>query len=263
MSHFTVAVITKESGGKAVAKALAPFQENNMGDCPKEFLKFNDLTESLLKEYNEGEEGNVNFYKEKYGTFEEFVEEYHEYEKDEETGKYGYWENPNRKWDWYSIGGRWAGSLKVKKGTSSTEDLTRMSLVFPTPKKFDTDQARKSDIDFESMKEEKIREAEETWAEYELKLKSGEQFHPYWEFGIEINEDTKETETKEQFIRKRSSGFQTFAFLKDGKWYERGNMGWWGIVTDKKESDDWISEYQSLLDTISDDEYITIVDCHI
>jgi len=35
MSHFTVLVI-----GKDVEEKLAPFQENNMDDCPKEYLKF-------------------------------------------------------------------------------------------------------------------------------------------------------------------------------------------------------------------------------
>ena len=45
MSHFTVMVI-----GDNPEEQLAPYQENNMGDCPQEYLEFNDLTESLKKD---------------------------------------------------------------------------------------------------------------------------------------------------------------------------------------------------------------------
>ena len=50
MSHFVVLCI-----GENWEDNLAKFQENNMGDCPKEFLKFNDVTEEYQKEFeNEG-----------------------------------------------------------------------------------------------------------------------------------------------------------------------------------------------------------------
>src|SRR5579859_6601454 len=79
MSHFTVLVI-----GDNPEEQLAPFQENNMGDCPKEYMVFH-------------EDDDCN-------------------SVDPETGKKGYWENPNRKWDWYSLGGRWAGFFLLKNG---------------------------------------------------------------------------------------------------------------------------------------------------
>lgn len=34
-----------------------------------------------------------------------------------------YWENPNSKWDWYQIGGRWACSLRLKNGVKPTPDM--------------------------------------------------------------------------------------------------------------------------------------------
>ena len=34
--------------------------------------------------------------------------------RDPKTGRYGYWRNPNAKWDWYSTGGRWAGHFLIK-----------------------------------------------------------------------------------------------------------------------------------------------------
>ena len=64
-----------------------------------------------------------------YPSFDDFMVEYGEYtSRDEETGKYGYWENPNAKWDWYSIGGRWSGSLLLKSGERS--DAARIKDIF-------------------------------------------------------------------------------------------------------------------------------------
>jgi hypothetical protein len=61
----------------------------------------------------------------------------------------------------------------------------------------------------------------------------------------------------------RASTLVPFAILKDGKWYERGEMGWWGVVLNGKEADDWNEEYAKLLDGLSPDTWLTVVDCHI
>ena len=44
----------------------------------------------------------------------------------------------------------------------------------------------------------------------------------------------KKGDTKEIYID-RYSKFSTFAVVINGKWYERGSMGWWGIVSDEKD----------------------------
>ena len=81
-------------------------------------------------------------YKETYATFEEFMSEYGGYTRDEEKNRYGYWHNPNAKWDWWQVGGRWAGMLKDGR-------IGEQSLVYPkkvTPGFFDI--AKIKDIDF-------------------------------------------------------------------------------------------------------------------
>ena len=45
MSHFTVLVVTETAD--QLEAALAPFQENNMGDCPREFLQFFSTQEEV------------------------------------------------------------------------------------------------------------------------------------------------------------------------------------------------------------------------
>lgn len=54
-----------------------------------------------------------------------------------------------------------------------------------------------------------------------------------------------------------------FAFLRERKWAENGEMGWWGAVHDEKEPKEWEQEFQSLADAVPDDWYLTVVDCHI
>lgn len=56
---------------------------------------------------------------------------------------------------------------------------------------------------------------------------------------------------------------KAFAILKDGTWYERGEMGWWGCVSDEKDQDVWDIEFTKLLESISDNTLLSMYDCHI
>lgn len=132
MSHFTVIVI-----GDEVDEQMAPYAEQGFED---KYGEFEDTEEESLEEYLNKEieivvlaDGSLhNKYEEQfshysqgsfsrewkypedavirqgkftelYATFEEFMEEWHGTgSRDEKTGRYGYWRNPNAKWDWYS-----------------------------------------------------------------------------------------------------------------------------------------------------------------
>ena len=53
------------------------------------------------------------------------------------------------------------------------------------------------------------------------------------------------------------------AIVMDGKWYERGEMGWWGMVSNEQDTDAWNAQVSTLLDSLPDDTDISVVDCHI
>lgn len=55
--------------------------------------------------------------------------------------------------------------------------------------------------------------------------------------------------------------FCTFAFLKNGKWDEYGKLSWCGIVFYPQRQ--WLKIFKSLLDSVKDNEIITIVDARI
>lgn len=61
----------------------------------------------------------------------------------------------------------------------------------------------------------------------------------------------------------RANALVTFAVVKDGKWFEKGTMGWWAIVTASKEDEVWQAEFAKLLDGLPKDYWLTIVDAHI
>lgn len=57
--------------------------------------------------------------------------------------------------------------------------------------------------------------------------------------------------------------FMFFAVVKDGEWHERGQMGWWGVVSDEKLMEDWKNELKTLLSDVPDDAVVSVYDCHI
>ena len=66
--------------------------------------------------------------------------------------------------------------------------------------------------------------------------------------------------SRNAFIAK-AVALSAWALVKDGCWYEKGALGWFGMSMDDKE--DWPTQLQALLKTIRPDQWITIVDYHI
>lgn len=60
-----------------------------------------------------------------YKSFDEFVEKYHGYSFYEEENAYGYYFNPDGKFDWYQIGGRWPEMFLVKEECTDYSEGTR------------------------------------------------------------------------------------------------------------------------------------------
>jgi hypothetical protein len=113
------------------------------------------------------------------------------------------------------------------------------------------DQARKGDIDFDGMRRLKLKEARENWKKFlALQDKDTREKEAY---RLEIEKG----DTKEKYMRRMAS-IATFGVVKDGQWYEKGQMGWWGIVRDKKEDEAWQEEFDKLLDGLPDDTLLTV-----
>lgn len=301
MSHFTVGVICKELND--YEKLLAPYQENNMGDCPKEYLKFtstskeekeryeNDTTKMFVtndgkylntwdscfkvridkEEYEQLEDNGARVtcygfgsnkkyykldysllkgevkevpYKELYPTFDKFMESCGDGEFDKEMNDYGYWEKPNAKWDWYIVGGRYSNCVPLKDDSKCIYSLLK-------------------NINFGINKEQ--YERNKRFWEIEIEdqpLKKGEErpFNLYRkEYFLQRYKDKEDYAT-------RVGKFKTFALITpDGKWYEQGEMGWFGMSDTKSET---LKSYEQNFENIVSKEeyqdyYFVLVDCHI
>lgn len=311
MSHFVVLVI-----GDNIDLQLAPFNEQPEDGDPHVKLVFNDETEEFRKEYDEEsveiikrpdgswipaytamDDGkaapttpvSVKF-SELYSTFDEFCKHWHNTEPNEQ-GQYGYSSNPNAKWDWYTIGGRWSGYFKALPGSIG---IVGESGVFGNKAKPGMyDQLQRGSIDFEGMRADAAAEASKHYDAYEAAV-AGLEVPKLWvEFcaAYENIDDARKAYHKlpyitalrtaallpwfgdpveaygigrEKFVERASNGsFTPYAVLKDGEWFAQGKMGWFGMSNDVADSETWNNRVWELLRDLPEDTLITAVDCHI
>lgn len=240
----------------------------------------------------------------------------------EDTHKYGYGlldengevlkvinrTNPNRKWDWYVVGGRWAGMLPIKPEYQSKYIGNRPNFSWgwsdgdkkDVIESLNQDIALKGHVDFDYIKNKAQLKAEETYDFVYDNVISKEEKGRAWK---DIYDDTtienhdekiklynnqpivklfEEVDRKSDLIstfydkvedfyisrdeyvtNKVNSAIPTFALVMDGKWYEKGEMGWWGMSDDKMTQNEWNREFMKLLESVGDNTLLTVVDCHI
>lgn len=254
MSHFTCLVINDN-----VEEQLEPYfelectmsREEIKNDSRAEFTE-RLTTEELEKDFLRVKNENPELY---YENLEEFAEDYHGYSKLDDEEVWGRWTNPNSKWDWYQVGGRWSGMFKIKDNPKYPNDIQVGSpgLMTEPAKRGYADSIRLCDIDFEGMIKEKRERAEKNWIEIQEKLAQGDK-HVLWMY------DVKENETKEEYIEDCCK-FSTYAVIKDGQWYSKGEMGWWAVSSNENEN--WTEEFDKMIKSLPEDTLLTVVDCHI
>lgn len=289
MSHFSVMVI-----GQNPEKQLAPYDEN-LAVEEYETGIVSEEDKQVMQEYYQKEQGV------KYKDFEECYKQNGEtwnanmWRKDPDGIWQGYSRyNSESKWDWYVLGGRWSGMyILLKPGSTG---------ICGNPGAFDNevgiDQAYKGDIDFEAIHNRSRDAAIKDYSEKQVKC-GGKipELKIYWKdmhegeykdlpieekrriyneqdavriwieagfdnpFGAQLENYQC---TLEEYVQKAiDSSFTPFAVVKDGEWYERGSMGWWGHVSYAKNQSDWNKEVSKLVFELPDDTLISIYDCHI
>lgn len=322
MSHFSVLVI-----GEDVEEQLAPYSETD-----EEYMDFVDNTDEYKEEYEtettkrmkspEGkivdrdaemfktkdEKGLTKYvfpdgyveadvpFKEVYATFEDYCKEYHG--ATEQEGRFGYMSNDNAKWDWYSVGGRWAGFFKLKQG--ATGELGEKSWGMEGVKldeKKQADVLHKGDVDFAAMVKEASDAAGAAWDAVHEATKDTPPARS-WKEVLEASEKVGEpiektreiyheqervkafgtTEqgkgwapdlesfmcSREEYVNRHGkAAIAPWAIVYDGEWTEKGEMGWWGMSSNEMTQDDWNAKVIELLMGLPDDTLLTLVDCHI
>ena len=60
-----------------------------------------------------------------------------------------------------------------------------------------------------------------------------------------------------------SADHPPFCVIIDGEWYEKGEMGWWCMTTNEKDTKAWSDEFHALIEGLPIDSDVTLVDFHI
>lgn len=77
------------------------------------------------------------------------------------------------------------------------------------------------------------------------------------------NETYEEYLNRRGYTPNRKYTVSAYAFIQNGEWNARGDMGWFGISVNDKEKDIWSKTVTDYIDSIPDDGILVTVDCHI
>jgi len=276
MSHFAVMVI-----GNNIDKKLAPFHEYECTGVEDEYVIHVNVTREALKNKEHySDQPMVEFLDDYYSIKEVYDAEpedapntrYAVVKEGQLIAAYKF-TNPNAKWDWYLVGGRFSNWLLLKDGEEA-------------------DSALKGELDIEGMRDAAGAKAAKQYD----KVAEGIALGPWesWEAVYSQHEEDVQTARnlywaqpavqkikelcdawsvdsidcfqvdRETFIQRgRDRALATYAFLDRNGWKEKGEMGWFGMSDDKFSQDDWNKQMNAAIDALPDDARITIVDCHI
>lgn len=278
MSHFALVVFmsdpyldlkSQESVRCVIEEMLEPYKE----DASRGFLKreYMDLTEERQNwvYWNESRSN--------YPPFHKFMTELEGYKFDESRVQYYYERNPNAKWDWWEIGGRWGNFFPLRKkvfGWYGT-DLGDIPKVFDLKR---SDILRVQDLDWSCVYKECRENTFRFWCKWQYfniwrKEPSADVFDQI--YGVEyqlrhcglVDKTPQDFIDFEDFFSKYGiifSPLSCFAWLDDKGWHEQGEMGWFGCSSTTPNSlIEFKKWYELRLREAVPSEYLVIVDCHI
>ena len=266
MSHYAVLVIHNKN--QNIEKLLAPYSENLEVE-PYLKYKHDDALKMLRDEYDYDDKDVDD------ALLESFVKHYSSYSLKDGNVYTTY--NPNSKWDWYTIGGRFDGKLMLT-------DEGRLNVVDEIKRKYCTD------IDIKDLQEnfDYLRYVNSAPLKYvkwftSLSDEEKEKKRRWWE--ININGDKpKDGEEKDKYLfwspewyKRRYRDADTyiktnemttfFAVLTpDGEWHEPSKMGWFACTDGEPEDElQWDLDFYDnfIKPNIDSDLICTVVDCHI
>lgn len=186
--------------------------------------------------------------------------------------------NPNKKWDWWTVGGRWRGLLQDSRGDKHDQlrardlDIAGRIAAGMQQAGHDWDRLRKAmqGVEFRTM--EQHLEGAENASEPELEAAR----KAYWDqpamavfknfdsnYRISKQLDIMSMEREEYIGVAACSSMTTFAYVKDGEWHQKGDMGWFGMSSDEMPKGAWERQWLEMVLDLAPDSWITVVDCHI
>lgn len=215
--------------------------------------------------------------------------------------------NPNKKWDWWRVGGRWSGKLLAKNRVKATKG--RPGVLDPEYNANGVDICKVGNLDFEAMRRVNVKfrhdlvfdplekeniayvDAVKVWLEYLdaaeddfAAWQATENYGPYYtwidnlpdnhpvkvfmrgpvgsawgNWGAQIPKTIRDPL---QWID-AAPALTCWAYLQDGEWSEKGEMGWFGMSRNDRDPAEWENEVTKRVESLPPDHWVAMVDCHI
>lgn len=322
MSHFTVTALSRKPAGTPMPEVLAdledllaPYDENQSVEPYKDYLDddhLNHITQMYAHVRAKIAAGDPETIERWDGAevpegdrVVDMLASYYECLCGcDEDGRYWHMSeyNPDSKWDWWQVGGRWRGYFPLKPGATGIVGESGSGDNDAQPNGADV--VRKGDVDIERIRNEAEARAKVTWSRYwaiaegtpdptpwadfvarvkhgDLQIEEARQFYAAqprvralrehdakvgWEqalLGIYGGPEDFGSDA-EAFVRDaRDSALATFATLTEKGWVEQGKMGWWAMTTDEADKGAWGRAWNEWFDALPDDAVLVALDCHI
>lgn len=229
MSHYMLAIIHKPE--QKIEDLLAPFDENKSVDPYIIYSRDEAIKRAREMDFK--------------GTDDEAYAMMIDGRETDADGNIYSTYNPDSKWDWYEIGGRFKGHLKIKDAGCRA------------------DEARIKNVDF-GIDQKVYDDALDFWDVVVDKTKKPTEGRDYMTI-FKIEYFKKYYKDRETYARIMAS-FSTYAVITpDGEWHSAGEMGWFGCSSETpEEMADWYNNYMDrYIKSADPDDIITIVDLHI
>jgi hypothetical protein len=167
------------------------------------------------------------------------------------TGLYATTYNPQSKWDWYQIGGRWTGAISGYDPNLDPRNWRTCDLCNGTG-------TRRQPIPNDPSWKPKKGVCNGCQQYRKLGVPLGK------EVAFTVAEHEGDIATVGSLLKvDEGKPFIPFAVLTPmGEWAERGTMGWWAIVTDKKDDGAWKKQVVRVYEKYKENVAV-LVDCHI
>lgn len=298
MSHSTVLVIVEEAEDEfaaiqAAEQALDPFDENMQVEPYVNGKVEADAIKYALDEPNLTDEEVEAILTTESEDTEEVLESYFGRRPEFRDGRYMEMStyNPKSKWDWYSLGGRWDGQLPKKGQKEGVNVLQKKDLdmagairkaEFEANEAYDTfeevlaslngiepgpsweeilknnDQGEGSDYDSTKLEIARAQYHNDVW-----RSMMREKMNLFLSDPVDVFYYNKGG--RQAYVENaKKNVISTFAVLdSDGEWWERGDMGWFGMVSDEMDGEEWLDTFNRLIENSSDDAWFLVYDVHI
>jgi len=266
MSHYAVLVIHKQN--QEIEELLTPYSEHI------EVAPYKYKTRQEVIKYMKEHVVPYNDYMKNYSDEELvdwYVDNYSSYSIGEDGDIYSTY-NPDSKWDWWTIGGRFSGSLTLTdEALAQCEKEYIDNWGFKIEEEYrdeyrTVDSAPIKDIQWDTPLTEKEKNNLRRWWEINVEgseLRYGEEKDEFFIWKPEYyKERYKDADT---YIKVQECVNFHAVITPDGVWHEASKMGWFACTDgDPKNELRWDLEFKDRFINGANPELIaTVVDCHI